>query len=254
MERAAATPRPEPSDTDELAPVNERLQQASLDEIVSWCARHYGESACLATSFGPQSILLMERVARLAPQTVVFYLDTGLLFPETYALRDELTRRLGLRIVRVAPELTPHEQEGVHGPALWARDPDRCCRMRKVQPLARFLAGRRAWITGIRRAQTTARARAQVVEWDATHGLVKINPLTHWSHAEVWAELRRRDLPFNPLHLAGYPSIGCQPCTRSVRPGEDPRSGRWPDSAKTECGIHHPAPGSLPGGLTGKCA
>jgi phosphoadenosine phosphosulfate reductase len=248
IERRGRPRRPAAPANELLARLDARLERASPDEIVSWAAREFGDELCLATSFGPQSIVLMERVARLAPRTTVFYLDTGLLFPETYALCDALVERLGLAIVRVAPALTPHEQERVHGPELWARDPDRCCGLRKVAPLAAFLRGKHAWITGVRRAHTPGRAGARVVEWDELHGLVKLNPLARWSAAEVWAELKRLDLPYNPLHLAGYPSIGCQPCTRRVRPGEDPRSGRWPGLAKTECGIHrYPVAGGADG-------
>lgn len=208
--------------------------------MLAWALDEFAPGVCLATAFGPQTIVLVDLVAELRPETTVFYLDTGLLFPETLQVRDELERRLGLRFVRVAPDLTVSDQARVHGEALWSRDPDRCCELRKVDPLARFLAGRPAWITGLRRGHSPTRAAVRVVEWDEAHGLIKVNPLAAWTDADVWARIRERDLPYNPLHDAGYPSIGCRPCTAAVSPGEPARSGRWAGRGKTECGIHLP--------------
>jgi phosphoadenosine phosphosulfate reductase len=222
------------------ANVDLALGDAPLERVLAWAVSEFGRGLALATGFGPQSIVLMHALSRIDPGVTVFYLDTGLLFRETYELRDRLARRLGLELVRVEPELSVAEQGARHGPALWSRDPDRCCELRKVRPLEAFLRERSAWITGIRRSQTAARARAGVVEWDARHGLVKINPVVHWSDERVRSYLERHDLPVNPLHAQGYPSIGCEPCTRPVRPGEDPRAGRWAGHAKTECGIHLP--------------
>ncbi|MFQ5578739.1 MAG: phosphoadenylyl-sulfate reductase, partial [Anaerolineae bacterium] len=167
-----------------------------------------------------------------------FFIETGLLFQETYALRRQLQARLGLTIEAVYPELDLAQQAAQHSPHLWQCDPDLCCFLRKVAPLRRYLADKRAWVTGIRRDQTPARASAQVIEWDEANGLVKINPLAAWSSAQVWEHIRQHDLPVNPLHRQGYPSIGCWPCTRAVRPGDDPRAGRWAGFAKTECGLH----------------
>jgi phosphoadenosine phosphosulfate reductase len=222
----------------DLDRANERLDGAPVEEILRWGFDEFGPDICLATSFGPQSIVLMHQVARLRPETSVFYLDTDLLFPETYALRDRLAERLGLTFTRLRPELSIEDQAGRYGARLWARNPDHCCHLRKVQPLLRFLASRRAWITGIRNGHTAQRARSRVVEWDAANALVKMNPLIRWTKEQVWDYLRAEGLPFNPLHLEGYPSIGCQPCTRAIQPGEDERAGRWAGFAKTECGIH----------------
>ena len=221
-----------------LAGLNTDFHRQDAETLLSWGLASFAPDVCLATSFGPQSIVVMHMLSRLRPETTVFYLDTSLLFPETYALRDQLSRQLGMRFVPVASELSVDEQGRLHGPELWKRDPDRCCRLRKVLPLRRFLATRKAWITGVRRATTANRAAAQLVEWDSANGLVKLNPLAAWSGAQVWDYIRSHHLPSNPLHLAGYPSIGCRPCTRPVRPGEDPRAGRWSGFAKTECGIH----------------
>lgn len=184
----------------------------------------------------------MHMVSEIAPETTIFYLDTDLLFPETYALRDELAERLGLRFTRVHSGLSVEAQAEEHGAALWSRNPDLCCQLRKVAPLRLFLATRQAWITAIRRDQTTARAGAGLVEWDRANGLVKLNPLAAWTSGRVWDYVLKHRLPYNPLHDQGYPSIGCWPCTRAVAAGDDPRSGRWAGKEKTECGIHLPAP------------
>jgi len=224
-----------------VAKVAAALDGSPLDDVLRWGFDAFGAGIVLATSFGPQSIVLMHRIAELRPETTVFYLDTDLLFPETYALRDELATRLGLEFVRVATELSVEEQAAQHGPRLWARDPDACCALRKVLPLRRFLADKQAWITGIRNGHSKTRAKAPLVEWDEANGAVKLNPLIRWSSAEVRRYLEEHELPSNPLHARGFPSIGCQPCTRAIRPGEDPRSGRWPGFGKTECGIHRTA-------------
>jgi phosphoadenosine phosphosulfate reductase len=217
---------------------DEALRDDPLELLLAWAVEIFGTGLALATGFGPQSIVLMHALSKIDRRVTVFYLDTGLLFRETYELRDRLARRLGLEMVRVQPVLSVNEQATSHGPALWRRDPDGCCQMRKVLPLEAFLRHRSAWVTGIRRSQTAARAGARVVEWDARHGLVKINPVAAWSDERLWEYLRRHRLPVNALHARGYPSIGCEPCTRAVAPGEDARAGRWAGHAKTECGIH----------------
>jgi phosphoadenosine phosphosulfate reductase len=183
----------------------------------------------------------MHLLSLLRPETTVFYLDTELFFPETYALRDRLQQQLGLRFTRVTAEFGLDEQAKRYGPQLWARDPDQCCHLRKVAPLRRFLVGQQAWITGVRNGHTSQRAEAAVVEWDTINGLVKLNPLVRWNRQQVWEYLRQNNLPVNALHAEGYPSIGCRPCTVPVKPGEDPRSGRWAGFQKTECGIHGPS-------------
>jgi phosphoadenosine phosphosulfate reductase len=223
----------------------ERVQQYSGDfeewpsaELLRWAAAEFSPGLALATGFGPEGVVLMHLVAQVSREISVFYLDTGLLFDETYALRDALAARLGLRFTRIAPALSLDDQARAHGPRLWARDPDRCCALRKVAPLRAFLQGQRAWITAIRREQTPQRAHARVLEWDAANGLVKLNPLAAWTSDQVWDHIRAHDLPYNPLHDQGFPSLGCWPCTQPVAPGADPRSGRWPGRAKTECGIH----------------
>ena len=221
-----------------LAHLQETFADAPPETVLAWAFHTFTPQICLATSFGPQSIVLMHLISEVAPETTIFYLDTELLFLETYTLRAQLEQRLGVGIVRVTPQLSVGDQARLHGPELWARRPDQCCELRKVLPLRRFLQDQRAWITGVRRDVGPARQAAQRVEWDHANGLVKLNPLVEWSKERVWDYLRRHDLPTNVLHQRGYPSIGCRPCTRAVRDGEDERAGRWAGFEKTECGIH----------------
>jgi phosphoadenosine phosphosulfate reductase len=181
---------------------------------------------------------LIDVAARLNPDLRVFTIDTEFLFPETYQLIEKVERRYGITVERVRPRLTPEGQEEVYGPALWSINPDQCCALRKVEPLKEKLAGLRAWITAIRRDQTSARAGARKVEWDQKFQLVKTNPIADWTTKDVWNYLHQHDVPYNPLHDQNFTSIGCTHCTRAIRPGEDPRAGRWAGFQKTECGLH----------------
>ena len=221
-----------------LKPLSDQLEGHPPQEILQWGVDNFAPGLVLATGFGPEGVVLMHQLSRIAPETTIFYLDTELLFPETYALRDELAARLGLTFTRVATRLSLEEQAAQHGEALWLRDPNQCCHLRKVQPLREYLAFADAWITAIRRDQTATRAQAGLLEWDHANGLVKINPLAAWSKQDVWAYLHHHALPYNKLHDQGYTSIGCWPCTRAIALGEDERAGRWSGFGKTECGIH----------------
>ncbi len=216
------------------------LEGSSPEVVLRWGFENFTPSIVMATGFGPEGIVLMHLVSQIRPETIVFYLDTDLLFAHTYELRDELVRRLGIRFERVHSGISLPEQARRHGQALWERDPDTCCLIRKVIPQRKFLANYRAWITGIRRDQTAFRANTRLVEWDYANNMVKLNPLAAWTSEQVWDHIRAHELPYNPLHDYGYPSIGCWTCTKAVAPGEDPRSGRWAGKAKTECGIHLP--------------
>lgn len=208
------------------------------EAVLRWGLDTFGSGLVMATGFGLSGIVLAHHLARLAPETTIFYLETDLLFPETLALRDRLAERLGLTFTPIRAEVSLARQHHEHGPALWARSPDQCCALRKVLPLRRFLAGKSAWITGVRRDQSAARAGTAVVAWDHANSLAKINPLATWTKEHVWQYIHRHDLPYNALLDQGYGSIGCWPCTRPVAPGEDARAGRWAGFAKTECGIH----------------
>lgn len=221
-----------------LAALAARFEDATPQEILSEAYRCFGPQTVLVTGFGLEGVALVDMLAGIAQRPTVLYLDTGLLFPETYETRDRLAARYTLDLVRFASPLTLEEQAACHGEELWKREPDRCCALRKVEPLGRALAGRPAWITGIRRDQTANRANAKPFEWDAKFELVKVNPLVRWTHREVELYVRAHDVPHNPLYERGYPSIGCTPCTRAIAPGEDARAGRWSGFAKTECGLH----------------
>lgn len=224
--------------TDVLTAAARDLEGQPAVDILRWASRAYGPKLTFAAALGAECCVVIDLIARNALPIDVFTLDTGVLFPETYALWRRLEERYGITIRAVRPAQSLDEQAAAHGDALWERDPDRCCSLRKVAPLAQTLAGFDAWITAIRREQTPERANAQVVEADKKFGLVKVNPLAAWTHDDVWGHLYANDVPYNPLHERGYPSIGCATCTSPVAPGEDPRSGRWRGAAKKECGLH----------------
>lgn len=224
--------------TDAMVLTSLELEGQSALDILRWASRTYGPRLTFATGFGAEGCALIDLIGRHALPIDLFTLDTGVLFSETYALWRRLEQRYGITIRAVRPAQTLGAQAIAHGPVLWERDPDRCCDLRKVQPLVAELAGFGAWITGIRRDQTPERASAQIVERDRRFGLVKINPLVAWTTDDVWGHLYANDVPYNPLHDAGYPSIGCAPCTSAIAPGEDPRAGRWRGAGKRECGLH----------------
>jgi phosphoadenosine phosphosulfate reductase len=207
-------------------------------EVLQWAFENFGSRVEMASGFGVEGMALIDIASRMNPDLKVFTIDTDFLFPETYHLIERVEKRYGIKVERVRARLTPDDQEEVFGPALWNSNPDQCCAIRKVEPLREKLAGLRAWITAIRRDQTAVRASARKVEWDQKFRLVKINPIADWSSDDVWEYVRTHNVPYNTLHDFSYPSIGCTHCTRSVRPGESPRSGRWAGSQKTECGLH----------------
>ena len=223
---------------EELRVISEGFEGASPDAVMYWAAGKFRDEVALATGFGAEGCVLIDMLARVAPRMRVFYLDTDLLFPETYALAERLQERYGVRFERRATSLSLDAQAEAYGERLWERDPEECCRLRKVEPLREMLAGLRAWVTAIRREQTPARAGAGIVEHDARFGLVKINPLAAWSERDVWDYITKYEVPYNPLQDLRYTSIGCVPCTTPVRIGEDPRAGRWRGTVKTECGLH----------------
>jgi len=200
--------------------------------------QRFGPKIAIASSFGAEDVVLIHLAAQVRPDFRVFTLDTDFLFPETYALIDEIERRYHINVERTKPRLSPEEQAREFGAALWSRQPDQCCNIRKVLPLTDKLRELDAWVTGIRRDQAPTRANARKLEWDAKFGLVKINPLADWKWEQVWDYIRSHNIPYNPLHDQGYPSIGCTYCTRPVKAGEDQRAGRWSGFQKTECGLH----------------
>jgi phosphoadenosine phosphosulfate reductase len=208
------------------------------EETLRWAFSTFKNDVAMASAFGVEGLVLIDIATRVNPAMNIFIGDTEFLFPETYDLIDRVERHYGVKVERIYPPLTPEEQERTYGPALWSRDPDKCCSIRKVEPLRRKLSELRAWITSIRRDQTSFRAGAHKVEWDEKFQLVKINPLADWTSKMVWNYIVRHKVPYNVLHDRNYPSIGCTHCTRAVAPGEDPRAGRWSGFKKTECGLH----------------
>ena len=206
----------------------------AAEELLVWAYARFGKRMCLTCSWQRQSSALVHMVSDLGLDVDVIELDTLVLFPETYATRDDLVARYDLKLKSFGPVDAPDR--------LWETDPDRCCSIRKVEPLERALANYDAWITGIRREQSPTRANAQKVEWSERYGVWKIQPLVDWSSKRVDAYITVNEIPYNPLHDRGYPSIGCVHCTRPVVAGEDERAGRWSGSGKLECGIHVNAP------------
>lgn len=228
--------------TDEsLKALSASFESKSPQDVLAQALGQYGPDIILACSFGAEDVVLVDMIQKLSPRTKLFYLDTDFLFAETHAVKDRLIAKYGLapeQVLQVKSLLTPDQQAAQHGEALWTRNPDQCCQLRKIEPLARVLSGYAAWITGIRRDQAPTRAHAGLVEWDQKFNLVKFNPLATWTSEDVWAYIKVHEVPYNELHDRHYPSIGCTHCTAPVMPGEDPRSGRWKNFGKTECGLH----------------
>jgi phosphoadenosine phosphosulfate reductase len=208
------------------------LEAASPAEIIGWAWSTFGSDVVATCSFG--DALLPHHIAMSAPDTAVVMLDTQYLFAETSWFAERLAARLSLNLTVVGPKA------GVTKDDLWQENIDQCCFVRKVEPLQRALAGRKAWISGLRRSESPSRANAPIASYDPFRQLVKINPLANMTDDEAASYLAEHDLPAHPLAAKGYPSIGCWPCTNPVAPGEDPRSGRWAGSGKTECGLHLP--------------
>lgn len=221
-----------------LESVAHELDDAHPQDILRWAHDSYGERLAVVTSFQVTGIVTLHMLANIAPDIAVITLDTGLLFPETEALIERITADWRLNLIRLKPEQTVTQQAQTHGNELWARDPDKCCYLRKALPLKRELSHYDAWITGLRRDQSPARANTPVVGWDRRHDMIKLAPFATWTEDMLWAYVEAYELPYNELHDRGYPSIGCVPCTRAVAAGEDARAGRWAGTGKVECGIH----------------
>ncbi len=225
--------------TEEIAALNARFAERAPEELIAWAAaEHPGKLALQASFGGPSGMVLLDMALAIDRSIPVVYADTDYLFPETHATRRAVEERYGIRALGFRATLPVETQERLYGAALWERDPDGCCAIRKVEPMRQALAHFDAYLTGLRRDQTSTRAETPLVQWDAKFGLLKLNPLVAWSEAKVWGYIVERGLPYNPLHDRGYPSIGCTNCTRAVNPGDDPRSGRWSSSDKVECGLH----------------
>lgn len=225
-------------------------ETAAPERLVAWALQRFRDRRIvLTTSFGMEGCALIDMVARHAVPLDVVYLDTMFLFPETYALRDRMASRYPhLAFVNRGTALSREAQAAAFGDELWKRDPDRCCAIRKVEPMRGALAGADVWLTGLMRSQSPTRATLPVVVWDWQYQLLKVSPLATWNRSQVWDYVRRHDVPFNPLHERGYPTVGCTHCTQPVlgsSPGEYSRAGRWAGTTKTECGLHYTPEGTI---------
>ena len=208
------------------------LRAQSPEEILAWTLRTFPRRTAVTVSFGGPGVALAVMASRIEPATPIVFLDTGFLFPETYALRDEFVKRYGINLVEYKPLSDP-------GP-LYETDTDGCCAIRKVEPMQRALGDFDAWVSGVRRDQGPSRANTEVVEHHLVgdRPLAKVYPLAYWTRGQIWSYLLDKGIPYNPLLDQGYASLGCWPCTRATRAGEDERAGRWAGSGKTECGLH----------------
>jgi phosphoadenosine phosphosulfate reductase len=212
------------------------LDGASAVDLLRWTDENFGGSYIVASNM--QDAVLVDLAAKVRPGVDVLFLDTGYHFVETIGTRDAVEAVYDIKVVNVTPENGVEKQDELYGKDLFAREPNECCRMRKVEPLGKALRGYSAWVTGIRRVEAPTRANAPLISWDKAFGLVKINPLAAWTDEEMQNYIDAHDVLVNPLVFEGYPSIGCAPCTAKPVEGADPRSGRWAGLSKTECGLH----------------
>lgn len=223
---------------EELERANELLERATPEEILGWAVNRFAPKFTMATAFGPEGMVIIHMLARIAPHTSIFNLETGYQFAETLELRERVKQRYGIEVELKRPKLSVADYEQINGGPVYKSDPNRCCEDRKLSVLREAAVGWDAWASAIRRDQSPDRAKVPIVGWDKKFGLVKVSPLAIWTKKQVWSLIVKEDIPYNPLHDTGYTSIGCYPCTRSILPGEDERAGRWSGFAKKECGLH----------------
>jgi phosphoadenosine phosphosulfate reductase len=210
------------------------VEAMSAEDVLRWAHEQFGDRMCLTCSWQRQSSVLIHMVSELGLEIPIVELDTLVLFPETYETRDRLVERYGLQLQSFRPVDAPDR--------LWETEPDRCCHIRKVEPLLQALEPYGAWISGIRRDQSPSRSTTPKVPWSERYGVWKLHPLADWDEKRVWAYITVNEIPYNPLHDVGFRSIGCIPCTRPTNPEEEERAGRWAGSDKLECGIHVETP------------
>lgn len=225
---------------DEIADANDLLAHAPPAEVLAWAVRRFHPRLLMATAFGAEGCCIIDMLSRIEPTVTLINLDTGYQFPETLAVREQLRQKYGMDVELVKPTTTVSEYEKAHGGPLHQSQPDQCCHDRKVLPLRAAMERHAplAWVSAIRKDQTTERGAAAVVQRDKKFGIIKVNPLLNWTKKEVWKHILDHQVPYNELHDRGYPSVGCWPCTRAVGAGEGERSGRWAGQAKKECGLH----------------
>jgi phosphoadenosine phosphosulfate reductase len=244
-----AVPESEQLSAEDLAALNNRFEQSTPEEVLTWVKERFGAKAIQMSSFGLEDVALFDMYWRVAPKARLTTLDTWRLPTETYTVIDQIRLRYKTDIEVYQPDPDAvGRMVAEHGFNLFYRGKDNrvtCCHVRKVEPLERALASVDAWVTGLRRDQGMERGKTAIVEWDHAHSNYKVNPLANWSFDQVWQYVKENSVPYNVLHDQGYPSIGCAPCTRAVEPGEDPRAGRWwweTDPEAKECGLHLVAP------------
>jgi phosphoadenosine phosphosulfate reductase len=224
--------------SDEMAHKNRELESSPPEVILAWAVAHFGKRLTFATAFGPEGMVILYLLSKIDRQVDCFNLDTGYQFDETLQLRDQVLTKFGIEVTLRRPELSVEEYERQNGGPVYRSDPNRCCHDRKIRVIHEAIQGKSAWISAIRRDQSPDREHAPIVGWDSKFHLVKINPLANLTKTDIWTTILENKIPYNPLHDQGFPSIGCQPCTRPIQIGEDERSGRWSGSQKTECGLH----------------
>ncbi|WP_028649364.1 phosphoadenylyl-sulfate reductase [Nocardiopsis sp. CNT312] len=212
------------------------LEDAPAQEIIAWASETFGPGLCMTSSMA--DALMVDLAAKVVPGIDVIFLDTGYHFPETIGTRDAVESVYDITLHTIEPKRTVTEQDLALGPRLHSRNPELCCHLRKVEPLQRALEPYSAWLTGLRREDSVTRRDTPVVQWDERRRMTKVNPIARWTQDQVDAYMAEHGVLVNPLRYDDYPSIGCEPCTKRVAPGEDPRSGRWAGTGKTECGIH----------------
>jgi phosphoadenosine phosphosulfate reductase len=222
----------------------EQFNDSSTEEILQFFLGHYGDRIAFSTSMGAEDQVITQMIASIDRDSRIFTLDTGRMFPETYDLIDNTCKRYGIHIDVYFPDAQQVEKmvntKGINLFYESIENRKLCCQVRKIEPLRRALSGLDVWISGLRREQSVTRNDLSVVEWDALHGMIKVNPILDWDTERVWSYIHEHNIPYNPLHDKGYPSIGCFPCTRAVQPGEDIRAGRWwwENPEMKECGLH----------------
>jgi phosphoadenosine phosphosulfate reductase len=222
----------------DLAGISKDMESWTPQQILLWAADTYGSRVAMATAFGAEGCALIAMLAGMENSVYLFNLETGYQFPETIALRERLMAKYGVTVHLIRSEESVPDMERRFGGPIYGTDPDVCCKIRKVIPLKKVITGYDAWISAIRRDQTSVRSDSPIVGFDTKFNLVKINPLANWTKRDVWDYVVKNEVPYNPLYDQGYASIGCFPCTRAICGGEDERAGRWSGFAKTECGLH----------------
>ncbi len=229
---------------EQIAQWNKQFRNSKAEEILAFFINHFKDNVAFSTSLGPEDQVITYMISKIDQSTKIFTLDTGRLFPETYDLIDTTAKKYNINIKVYFPDATDVEkmvqEKGINLFYDNIENRKLCCHIRKIKPLERAIKGLEGWITGLRREQAVTRKNLQTVEWDDNNNLLKINPLISWTENQVWEYIKNHNIPVNSLHKKGFTSIGCQPCTRAIQPGEDVRAGRWwwENPETKECGLH----------------